>query len=226
MMLAGIIIIFLFLGLLAFVLLSGHAPVKTRTREHFLREVGEFVEAKVEPIPGKPDSFHCDFQFEGQPFSFEDIKESGFGNTLPRNKVYLKLKTTSRLNLTFSEREHKAMKGNIIMASQIPEREATEYVNVHVPSALKEFKIHTNLPAKANEFLGDDQVVAILSEFKNVNERGFSSLATRILDGLINLESYPSAALRPSLMKIYANTSSLEQYFHKLIVLKQKLERT
>ena len=226
MMMAGIVIIFLFLGLLAFVLLSGHSPAKDRTREHFLKELAEFVEAKVEPTPGREDSFHCDFQFEGQPFSFEDLKESGFGNTLPRNKVYLKLKTTSRLNMTFSEREQKAVKGHIIMASQIPEREATEYVNVHVPSALKEFNIHTNLPAKANEFLGDGQVVSILAEFKNVNERGFSSLAIRILDGLISLEFYPSAALRPSLAKLYANTSSLEHYFHKLIVLKQKLERT
>lgn len=218
-----LLLILFFLGGIIF--LSAKSPFEKKTREQFLQELTAFLEGTLEPFGDEAygRSFRILFRFGGEEFVFEDLEKHGF-----RDKVYiayLKVKTPSRLTLTFTEKRRSArIRTDIFMASEISTRQVEDHVLLQVPKYLKDLKVSTNDPVGANRLFEDKKTAAVFRRFKNVDSRGYPFLSIGIVDGTVILEFYSEKTFNPNLSGLWADIASIEGYLDKLTVIVRKLK--
>ena len=199
-------------------LVSGTVVVKQRGRENFLEALAVFMESKVKAIEGREHDFRVDFRFEGGDYTFDDVEETGFSGKL--NKAYLKAKINNNFVLSFTEKEiRRTITTEIFKASDIEEGKTTKEVKVEIPKVLQNFNVHTNNPKLTSYFLNDPKVVGIFASFKNLDARGYSSMALKILNKEVMLEFNTLPGYHPNLSLLRTNVSSIEEYLDQLAVL-------
>ena len=209
-----VLLILLFLG--GIILLGVKSPFEKKTREQFLQELAGFLEGTFESLGDEVygRSFRLLFRFGGEEFIFEDLEKQGF-----RDKVYvayLKVKTPSKLTLTFTEkRRSMRIRTDIFMASEISTQQAEDHVLLQVPKYLKDLKVSTNDPVVANKLFEDKKAAAVFRQFKNVDSRGYPFLSIGIVDGTVILEFHSVKAFNPSLSNLWADIASIEDYLDK-----------
>ena len=218
-------VVLLVIGIVgAIIFLSRKGVTNKRTREEYLRELADFLEAKVENLSEQENSYKIEFVYQNQPFVYEDIEDVGFKEV--HYKAFLKGKTESSLNLSFIERARDAIRSDVQSFAEIASspwgRTSGE---VQVPKALKEFSVLTNHPGKANELLGDEQVVGVFSRFKSVGLRGHPVMSLEIQGGVVLLRFHPPGGLRPSIFNVQSNVTSIENYMNKLIIVMDKIKQ-
>lgn len=217
--LIGIVVVG-FLG--GIVYLSSKSFEHEQPRENFLESLTKFVEGKKTPIDGRENSFQVEFDFEGQPFVYEDVETKGFRDHV--YKVYLKAKSKSNLTLSFVEKtERLTVRTEIFMASKIPDEPIEREAKVQLPKDFKEFGVYTNDAVKVNQLLDNPKIFQIFREFKNVDNRGFHSVGLKIVEGVCVLEFHTTGTLKPSYQTIFRNVAKIEDYLDKLCVVTKGL---
>ena len=218
-----ILIILLFGG--GIILLGGRLPSKSKTRKAFLQELADFLEGKLEPIEQEhhENSFRIVFKFSGEEFIYEDFENQGFKDKV--YKAFLKVKTPSKLTLTFTEKKHSTkIKTDIFLASEVSTDYVNEHVQFQVPKSWGALHAFTNDPADANELFEDKRIVSVFKQFKNVNTRGYPFLSIKIVEGEVILEFFSAKSVKPSLTALRADTASIEDYLEKLLVVVRRLK--
>ena len=216
-------VVFIVIALLAgIIFLSRHSSSHRQTGEQFQKSLEKFLEGKSRLLPGHlPDAqeaFQIEFQFKGQPFLYEDVPDRGFAQEA--RKAYLKTGTDTDFTLYFTEKPRSTtIKTDVIIVSNIPDEPVQQGARVRVPAPLKGLEVQTNNPSLANKLLSSDKMVEILLEFRNVDSRGYPSLALKILEGTMTLEFHSAEGKVPNYRAMRGNVSSLEDYLEDLVTL-------
>lgn len=217
-----LIVVFIILfGVLVF--LSGYFSNKKKTKEESLKEIIRVFGGTREPIPNLENSYRIRLKFENQDFIFEDLEERGFREIV--NKVFLKIKTNTSLNLTFTELEKATtMRSPIVLASQIKEEDiVVTGMKIYLPKPLKDLKVNTNDAVLVNKLFEDDKIADIFIGFKNTDTRGYPSVSLKIVEGILTLEFGSRPTFRPSLLALRSHVSSLEDYLETLLIIVKKI---
>ena len=207
------IIILCILGILYF---SRQATPGKKSRMQFLKELENFFEAPLEPIPEYEDSFRIPFSFEGRRFVYEDILSPGFKGMI--NQSCMKGTTNTSFTLDFTEKERK---GFLQTDAKVEKKTAGL---IHLPKQLAQFSVFSNKPAVANKFLKDPAMVRVFTEFKNYDNRGRPLLTLKIVHGTVILDFHPSGRCHPKPLAQLSSFESLEDYLDKMILVMKKLE--
>jgi hypothetical protein len=222
-MMVGIIIAVVAVGIGIFVMYDKKAPPPL-PKEQYLKKMADYFEGRYEPPTDSGPTHRVYFQFENQEFVFEDTEKVGFGKHTDAG--YLKIKTSSPLNLTFAEKEQaKSVKSDIIIASQIPNEPLEAMAKLRIPKALKDFNVFTSDPIQASELLEDPKAGPIFVNYKNHDQRGYPFMSLLIRQGTLMLEFHPVIGFKPSLLDLRKNVPSLEDYAHQLIAVAQAVEQ-
>lgn len=208
-----VIIIVLLAGI---IFLTSQISAKKRTGEQFLKSLEKFLEGKLQPMEGQPGAFKIDFVFQGQPFVYEDLPDRGFGEEV--RKAYLKTVTGTDFSLYFTEKPRSTtIKTDVLIASNIPDEPIEEGRRVVVPSALKGLNVHTNDPQRANRFFANEKLAAVFLAFRNVDSRGYPSVALKITDGTVILEFHSAEWKIPNYRVLVYNLPSIEDHLEELM---------
>lgn len=223
----GLVIFIVIILITGIILLSGKSPLKEKkTREQFLGDMANFLEGKLEPVEDglHSNSFRIQFKHSGEDFVFEDFEKQGF-----KDKVYiayLRVKTSNPLTLTFTEKRRSSrIRTDIFIASDISSRHAGQNAQLQVPKHLNDLTVFTNDIVAANELFEFGKISSILKQFKGIDSLGNPFMPIGIVDGAITLEFYSEKTLEPSLVALYSDISSIENYANKLMVFVHKLQR-
>ena len=224
MIAAVILIIVIVLG--GLISLNVKSPFQRATRENFLQRLAKFLDGALEPIleEGYENCYRIKFHFEGEECVYEDFEKKGF-----KDKVYsgcLKVKTPSKLTLTFTERKHSLkIRSDIFIASDVSTQVVEERVRLQVPDYLKDIGVAANDAAVANALLEDKKVAAVLKRMKNIDDRGYSFLSLGVIDGAVTLEFHVQGSFKPNLAALRNDMVSIEDYLDDMILIARKLKQ-
>jgi len=218
-----IIIGFVIVSLVLIFILKGNLPNKIRSRDQFLKEIEKFVDGRLEPISDQPNSFRIIFNFEGQEFVYEDLESLGFKDKV--YKTYLKLKTPSKLTLSFTEKKSRNVEKNKVRITSALEEMAQRHTKVHLPKELeKNFNVNTNNAVQTNLLFRDKKAANVFVAFKNFDASGHPFMSLKIISGFIILEFHPSGTLHPRPLSLQISLQSLEEYLDKLLIVAKQLK--
>ena len=216
----GNFIVLLVAGLAIFVFLKKDTS-KSSDNKRYLKSMAKFLGQGKTAQSDDPYPQRIDFMYEGNRFIFEHIEESvSGGKTLHR--ACLKAETPLPLTLNFTERSRQSMRvsleslldvANPYAAGQIP-----------VPKSLGEFELSTNDRLKTVELLNDEKILKIFESFKNRDAVGHPIMSLEIVEGFVILHFHPPGGLKPGLLNLQLNVSSIEDYLRKLLPLITKLK--
>lgn len=224
-MVAAVVLIVV-IALAGIVLLSAKSPLHKSTREHFLQRLAKFLDGTLEPIldEGYENSYRIKFSFDGEECVYEDFEKTGF-----KDKVYsgfLKVKTPSKLTLTFSERKHSLkIRSDIFIASDVSTQVVDQRVRLKVPDYLKDLDVAATDAATANELLEDKKVAGILKKMQNIDDRGYSFLSLGIINGAVTMAFHAQGSYKPNLSALRNDIASVEDYLDDMIFIARKLKQ-
>ena len=217
----AITVIVLLVGGILF--LSSQANTRKKTRDELKRIIEKFVDAKSVPVEGAAgDSYRIHFSYDGKACIYEDLEAVGFVDRV--HKSFLKVPTTSKLTIQFTEKKHqRTIGGGSMLASEML-NEANMGPRLQIPKELQMFSIFTNDTVKANGLFSDWWVRRIFKEFKNMDRQGRPASSLRIMDGVIILDFHSSGLAHPKSLDFEGNMSSLENYIKKLMRIRDRIE--
>lgn len=222
----GFVILVIVLLLAGIILLSGPSKLDKRTREEYLKDLTKFLEGTLEPIEDEliSNSFRIRFKFSNEDFIFEDWERKGFKEKI--YSAYLIVKTSNRLTLKFSEKERSTkVRTDIFIASDVSSQEISRTTHLQLPKHLKDLNVSTNDTTAANELLDEGKISSILKQFKSKDSRGYSFMPLKIVDGTVTLEFYSDKILKPNLVALYSDISSIDGYLKKMMVFVRELKK-
>ena len=209
------IVIIVFVLLAGIILLNSNILLRKPTPEQFVQSLAKFLEGKLRPIEGQPESFQIDFFFGGQPFVYEDVPDRGFKEQA--RKGYLKTGVHSDFTLYFTEKPRSTtIKTDLVISSQIADGPVRPDASVVLPPSFKGLDVQTNNIRLANKLLANARIVDILLKFRNVDSRGYPSMSWRIVDGVMILEFHPAERKIPNYRTLTGRVSSIEDYLEEL----------
>lgn len=217
-------IVFIVVSIAAIIFLSRQTFVHSKGKDQFLKEFEKEVRGKMEIIEGQPNSFRIPFHFEGYDFIFEDVELTGFQEKV--NKGYLRLKMKNRFTLIFTELERSGgIREDIFLPSKVNEGSLTQMMKVYLPKNLSDLVVKTNDPYIANKIFEDSKVLSVFTQYRNVDTRGYPSMALRVVDGIIVLEFSTAPGVNPNLNNLRSNLGSVENYVDELMLIAKKLAK-
>src|SRR3989338_1975473 len=203
------------------IFLSGFFVNRERLRTVYLDEIKKWLGGTIAPLEQYPNSFKLDFVYENVEFTLEDIIEPGIKRYVYR--IYLKAKTKSKLELSFTEKERSELKSDIMRSSDIPVTASSAGAKVVMPAELRMFNVITNSPARVNALFTDEKVYNVMCSFRNPGLRGHPSMSFAIHAGTVVLEFHESGLLKPNVFELQDNYTVIEKYLDKLLILINKL---
>lgn len=217
----AITVIVLLVGGILF--LSSHSNTRKKTREELKKLIENYVDAKSVPVEGGAgDSYRINFTYDGKACIYEDLEAVGFVDRV--HKSFLKIPTTSKLTIQFTEKKHqRTIGGGSMLASEML-NEANMGPRVQIPNELQMFSVFTNDTVKANGLFSDWWVRRIFNEFKNMDRQGRPTSSLRIMDGVIILDFHSSGLAHPKSLDFEGNMATLEGYVKKLMRIRDKIE--
>ena len=211
------IIIFSVAGIIF--LSSKNTPIRKKTREDFLEELRKFLEGRLEPLAHFENSYRIAFDFEGRAFEFEHIEDKGFEKV--HYKAFLKTKTPTDFILNFTEAARATIRSDIVQASNIKEPTVER---VAIPKELKGFNIFSNHPVWVNGIFAYDKILDIFLDLRSKGPRGEPIMPIRVQDGVVSLEFYLGALLKPNLHDVHENVAKIENYLDRVALLAEAIE--
>lgn len=217
----AITVIVLLVGGILF--LSSHSNTRKKTRDELKRMIERFVDAKSVPIEGTAgDSYRIHFTYNGKACIYEDLEAVGFVDRV--HKSFLKVPTTSKLTVQFTEKKHqRTIGGGSMLASEML-NDAHAGPRVQIPKELQMFSVFTNDAVKVNALFSDWWIRRIFNEFKHMDRQGRPTSSLRIMDGVIILDFHSSGLVHPKSLDFEGNMASLESYIKKLMRIRDKIE--
>ncbi len=209
--------------IVAYVIFNIFFSGKGKTRDESLLDLEKFLEGKLELIKGIENSFRLSFTFEGIALSFEDLEVQGFNDKV--NKGFLKAKTVSSLNLTFSEKiAGQGTRSKMIIASDLEANPGQADIKINMPKYLQDLEVHTNDKVMVNRLFQDPRIINIFSEYKNFNLRGSPLMPLSVKEGVVHLEFYETDMMKPSIVALRKDIPSIEKILAKMSVLVKKID--
>ncbi len=206
------------------ILLSKQSPFKEVTRNDFLLSLAKTTDGTLEPLHTNENSFKIDFTFEKKNFIYEDIEYPGFHGEV--YKSFLKIKTSSKLSLSFHEKKRTKILGSkMLLASEIPNEVPEREIKIKLPKGLSGLHVNTSDRRHANALLNDSRASQIFTEYKYSDRDGLPYSSLRIHNGSITLEFQSVSTHKPRPLSEHNNINQLENYLDKLIILAKKVEQ-
>lgn len=208
-----IIVIVVVVFLAGILYLNSGTPSKKRSREDLLADLARLLEGTREPIEGYQNSYKIAFEFEGYRFNYEDVEAVGFKDKI--YKSYLKINTTSKLTLTFGEKQRTQL---------IEHSKTVQHGVVRLPKELQEFGAYSNNPPFAELFLDDLKVLKVFKKFRDTDTWGRPLMPIKISSGTIIMEFDSTGRSIHKALRYVTESSVIEEYLDDMLVLIKKLE--
>ncbi|MCK5215254.1 MAG: hypothetical protein KAR05_07875 [Candidatus Omnitrophica bacterium] len=213
-----VLIIISIFGVLVF--LNTSSSNSADVREKYLDDLTKFLEGKKEKLEHPENSFKVIFHHDDREFVFEDIEDYGFQTS--NYKGVLKRQTTSNLTMSFTERAKSMFRtgGQTVQDGWIDHSG-----EVRMRKPLNRFHLYTNNAEVATKLINDSEVFNVFSGFMNVNMRGHPIMSLEIIEGVITLCFHSRGNLKPDLIELRNNVTTIESFFDKLILVENKLSQ-
>lgn len=215
-----IVIITGFILLAGIVFLFLQPKSEEKPRAEILAQLAKYFEGTVEQLDGYKDAFLLKFSFDGKDFYYDDVPESGFASET--FKGVLKCETGIKMSLEFAERKKGAVKSHMVMMTNVSN--ARTPPKVKVPKCLDSFIIHTDDAERTACLFEDAKILQFLQGLKNMDRRGYPSMAFRIVDGTLMITFSPIGSFKPNRQALFLRPSYLESYLEKMITISKKLQ--
>ncbi len=195
---------------------------KKDSRKKHLAELVKLLDAQMEEISGRANSFALHFTYKSVPFIYEDIEDSIFEKVIYR--AFLRVKLPINFNVVFIEEIKSSFRNQPV--SLIKGSSAQETNQIDSPRVFKEFSIFSNRPDVAAALFADDSAVRIFAKFKNKDTRGKPELALDIVDGVLTLKFYPlGQQMEPTVFDLRHNPSLIENYLEDMLVVYRQVKK-
>ena len=218
----NMIIVVLVIALIAGILYLNNDLNKEDQRKHHLKGLVDLLNAKIEGIPGRENSFALYFQYRGVSFIYEDIEDTIFEKVVYR--AFLRVQLPQKINIVFSEDKRAIFGAN----AQQGETEAVLYgaQQIGSPRGFQEYSIFSDDPDLAKKLFADDGGLRTFSKFKMKDSRGKPEMAIDIIDGVLTLKFYPlGQGLKPTVFSLRNNISLITNYLEDLLVIYRKVKK-
>lgn len=200
-------------------------PTSATQRSKYLQSMSHFFEGQLLPIDESENSYRVNFKYRGYECWYEDIELSGLRSGSMTYLGSLKVKTSSSLSLTFTERSRTQIRSTVQSLDEMTNsRWGTTEGQVNLPKVLSEFHAYSNNAQWANEFFNDSKILKLFYGYKNRDVRGHPLMSLQIIDGVVGLEFHSSGDLKPSILVLEHNVTAAESYLQELITVAQVLE--
>ncbi len=204
-----------------------YGPTDKIRRSDYLQAMAHFFEGQLAPIPEHENSFRIHFKYRGYECVYEDIEFAGLSSETTNYLGYLKVKSSQKLKLVFSERSRTQIRSNAQTLEDVSNaRWGTLEGQVRLPKELAEFHAYTNNPAWANSFFNNPKILRMFVKYKSRDVRGHPLLSLQIVDGVVGLEFHSQGYSKPSILVLEHNVTAAETYLQELIFVAQSLENT
>ena len=213
-----VLVIILIFGALVF--LNLHSPNREDVREKYLEDLTRFLEGRKEKLEQPDNSFRIVFQHNDREFSFEDIEDYGFQTSA--YKGFLKRQTTSKLTMSFTEGTKAMLRSE---GQTVQDGWIDHSGEVRMKKPLNRFHLYTNNAEVASKLINDLEVFNVFKEFMNEDMRGHPIMSLEILEGVITLRFHPQGYLKPNLIDLRSNVTTIERFFDKLVLVEDKLSQ-
>jgi len=221
-MLTGLIFLGVLLGLaVVFFLTASESEGK---RQRALQALAKILGSEVVPIAGEKNSFRMAFQYKGKSFIYEDIEDIGFQGRVAHWGM-LRLPMDINFTLTFTEREMGTVKENVSSFSDIRNPWVQNIGKLISPPSLQSFILSSNNNSMATILLSDVEALKAFENFKAMDSRGHPVMSLEFLEGTLSLKFHAADGLKPALVLVYNNPSSIQEYLDCMIPVVDKVEK-
>ncbi|HOY08780.1 MAG TPA: hypothetical protein PLB05_01750 [Candidatus Omnitrophota bacterium] len=213
---------FIVLGIIGLVILIfvKKDTSKSADAKKYLKAMAKFLGQGQDLQGDDPCPQRIDFMYAGKPFVFEHIEESVSGGK-KRHRACLKGETPLPLTLNFSERSRTSIRVSLDSLLDVTNPQALTHIPL--PKGLGDFELITNDRLKAIELLSDERILKTFEAFKNRDAVGHPVMSLEIVEGFVILHFHPPGGLKPSLLNLQLNVSSIEEYIKKILPLILKM---
>jgi len=189
---------------------------KKDSRQKHLDGLVKMLDAQMEEIPGRVNSFALRFEYRDIPFLYEDIEDNVFDKVVYR--AFLRVSLPVNFNIVFTEEVKSSFRSNPAALNMAAGSQGSNQIDS--PRSFKEFSIFSNKPDAASLLLADDAAVRIFAKYKNKDARGKPEMALEVIDGVLMLKFYPlGQQLEPTVFDLRHNVSLIENYLEDMIVI-------
>ena len=216
----GNFIVLLIAILLVFIFVKKDTS-KSADAKRYLKAMAKFLGQGKTAQSDDPYPQRIDFVYEGNRYIFEHIEESVSGGKT-RHRACLKAETPLSLTLNFNERSRQSIRVSLDSLLDVSNPHALAHIPL--PKRLSEFELSTNDRLKAIELMSDDKILKIFENFKNRDAVGHPVMSLEIVEGYVLLHFHPPGGLKPGLLNLQLNVSSIEEYIRKILPLVEKLK--
>jgi len=208
------------IGLVIFIFIKKDTS-KSNNAKKYLKSMAKFLGQGKELQGDDAYPQRIDFIYEGKPFVFEHIEETVSGGKRI-HRACLKAQTPLPLTLNFTERSRQSMRASLDSLLDVANPQAL--ARIPLPKGLSDFELSANDGLKAVEVLSDDKIQKIFESFKNRDSVGHPVMSLEVVEGFVILQFHPpGGGLKPSLLNLQLNVSSIEEYIKKILPLIVKL---
>ncbi len=200
-----------------------NTPMGIKQRTKYLESMAHLFESKLEPVLGAENSYRMNFNYHGNECSYEEIEVQTSKSI--SHCGFLKVRTPSRLSLSFTERARTQIRSNVQSLEDVAASMwGTSAERVTLPKHLQDFHVYTNNTTIANKFLKDEKVIKIFTAYRNRDSRGHPVMSLEIVEGVISLEFHTPGELTPSIIDLQHNVTAAETYLQELLIIAEALK--
>lgn len=191
----------------------------------YMEKLAKYLDVELERPAGENHVWRVSFDVKNHDFTYEHKQEPGLEDSIPA-RGYLKALTTDSLSLRFSEMTRSTLRINVASLEEIAKNPwGSDSEKVPLPKVLQEFELTTNHPQKAKRLLEDEQIVRLLTKFKNRDNRGKPVMSLEVVRGEIVIFFNPVGGVSPNVVEVQTNPPMVEEYAERLIPLIEKINQ-
>ncbi|MDP2653526.1 MAG: hypothetical protein Q8Q08_05775 [Candidatus Omnitrophota bacterium] len=196
---------------------------KKDKRRRYLEALADYVESRLEPLEGYPNSFRIRCNFAGNEFVYEDIVDRAPGNVA--NRVFLKGPSPTTLTLSLTEKPRTTIRADVQSFADMKTPWVNAAEKLVLPPELKMFSAFTNDPLLAGLLLEDGKVLKAFVSCKNVDALGHPVCSLEIKEGTVIMGFHPRTEMKPSLAELYHSPPVIADYLERAAAPVERLKK-
>lgn len=218
----GLLITGIVIALVVGIIYLSNDIEKKDSRKKHLDGLVRLLDAQMEEIAGRPNSFALRFEYRKVPFIYEDIEDTVFEKVLYR--AFLRVHLPLNFNVVFTEGIKSTFRSAPAALAQGASSQGSNQIDS--PKGFKEFSIFSNKPDVVRELFADDAVVRTFTKLKNKDARGKPDTALEVVDGVLTLKFYPlGQQMEPTIFDLRQNVSLIENYLEDMLIVYRQVKK-